>query len=382
VTAELRIPDSIKPADGRFGSGPSKVRPEALAALAATGSSYMGTSHRQAGVRSQVRRLRRGLTDFFALPDGYEVVLGLGGTHAFWDSATFGLIRAKAQLAAFGEFGTKFAEAVSAAPFLQAPTIRSAAPGSAAELVFEDGVDAYATTHNETSTGVAVPVRRIGSADSALMLHDATSAAASLDVDVRETDAYYFSLQKGLGSEGGLWIALLSPAAIERAFAIRSDGRYVPPFLDLVSAIENSRLDQTLNTPALATIFLAAEQVDWLNAHGGLSWATKRTAESAAILYGWAERSSFATPFVTDPAVRSHAVGTIDLDASVSADEVAAVLRANGIVDTESYRKLGRNQLRIALFPAIEPADIEALTLCIDWIAANLETVANTRTRR
>ena len=375
MTAQLTIPDSIKPADGRFGCGPSKVRPEALDALAATGSSYLGTSHRQAGVRSEVRRLRRGLAEFFALPGRLR-----SGPRPGWHPRLLGLRHLRADPGArpnwppFGEFGAKFAEAVSAAPFLQAPTIRSAAPGcSAAELVFEAGVDAYATTHNETSTGVAVPVRRIGSADSALMLHDATSAAASLDVDVRETDAYYFSLQKGLGSEGGLWIALLSPAAIERAYAIQADGRYIPPFLDLVSAIENSRLDQTLNTPALATIFLAAEQVDWLNAHGGLSWATKRTAESAAILYGWAERSSFATPFVTDPAVRSHAVGTIDLDASISADEVAAALRANGIVDTESYRKLGRNQLRIAMFPAIEPADIEALTLCIDWIAGNLE---------
>jgi phosphoserine aminotransferase len=373
VTAHLQIPDSIKPADGRFGSGPSKVRPAALEALAATGTSYLGTSHRQAGVRSEVNRLRRGISEFFAVPDGYEVVLGLGGTHAFWDSATFGLIRSKAQLAAFGEFGAKFAEAVGAAPFLEPPSVRSAAPGTAADLVAEDGIDVYATTHNETSTGVSVPVRRIGSSPAALMLHDATSAAASLDVDVRETDAYYFSLQKGLGSEGGLWIAVLSPAAIARAYEIKAGGRYIPPFLDLVSAIENSRLDQTLNTPALATIFLAAEQTDWLNANGGLAWATKRTAESAAILYGWADRSAYATPFVSDPDRRSHAVATIDFDASISADQVAATLRANGIVDTESYRKLGRNQLRIALFPAIEPADVEALTLCIDYIAENLE---------
>ncbi len=370
----IRIPDSIKPADGRFGSGPSKVRPEALAALAATGASYLGTSHRQGPVKDQVGALRRGLADLFSLPDGYEVVLGLGGTHAFWDVATFGLINDRAQLASFGEFGAKFAKAVAAAPFLADPIVITAPAGSAAELSGAGGVDAYATTHNETSTGVAVPVRRVGAGTGALMLHDATSAAAGLDVDIRQTDAYYFSPQKGFASDGGLWIALLSAAAIERAYQIRGSGRYIPAFLDLTSAIENSRQNQTLNTPALATVFLARAQTDWLNEHGGLAWATKRCAESASILYGWAERSDVATPFVAEPAHRSNVVGTIDFDASINADQIAAALRANGIVDTEPYRKLGRNQLRIAMFPSIDPGDVEALTLCIDYVIEQLRT--------
>jgi phosphoserine aminotransferase len=369
----IRIPEALRPADGRFGSGPSKVRPEAVDALRAVASSYLGTSHRQAGVRDQVARLRRGLAALFALPEGYEVVLGNGGSTAFWEVATFGLIRDRAQLASFGEFGAKLVASVRAAPFLGDPTVVTAEPGSAPTLAAESGVDAYATPHNETSTGVAVPVRRVAGADpGALMLHDATSAAGGLAVRVSESDVYYFAPQKGLASDGGLWIALMSPAAIARAYEIRRAGRYVPAFLDLVTAVENSRLEQTYNTPALATVFLAAEQVEWILAHGGLDWSAKRTAESAAILYGWAERSEVATPFVTDPALRSTVVATVDFDSSVPAATIAKVLRANGIVDTEPYRKLGRNQLRIALYPAIDPGDVEALTACLDYVIGEL----------
>jgi phosphoserine aminotransferase len=368
----IRIPDGIKPADGRFGSGPSKVRPAALDALRAAAPGYLGTSHRQRPVRDQVARLRRGIATLFEPPDGFEVVLGNGGTTGFWDAAAFGLIRHRAQCASFGEFGGKFA-AVAAAPFLGEPTVRTAEPGSAPGLVAEPGVDTYATPHNETSTGVAVPVARVAGADpGALMLHDATSAAAGLPVDLRESDVYYFAPQKGLGSDGGLWIALLSPAALARAYEIKESGRYVPASLDLVTAIENSRLEQTYNTPALATVFLAAEQVDWINAQGGLDWSCKRTAESAGILYGWAERCPVAHPFVTDPELRSNVVATIDFDPAVDAATIAATLRANGILDTEPYRKLGRNQLRIALFPAIEPADVAALTACLDHVIDRL----------
>ncbi|HEY8451416.1 MAG: phosphoserine transaminase [Micromonosporaceae bacterium] len=369
----IRIPDDLRPADGRFGSGPSKIRPEAVDALRAVASSYLGTSHRQRPVRDQVARLRRGIAELFNLPDGYEVVLGNGGTTAFWEVAAFGLVRQRAQCASFGEFGAKFAKVLQTAPFLSQPSLRSAEPGQAASLVAEEGVDAYATPHNETSTGVAVPVRRVpGAEPGALMLHDATSAAGGLAVDVRETDVYYFAPQKALASDGGLWLALLSPAAQARAYEIRRSGRYVPAFLDLVTAIENSRLEQTYNTPALATIFLAAEQVEWMLAQGGLAWATKRTAESAQILYGWAERSPVARPFVSDPALRSNVVATIDFSQEVDAAQLAAVLRANGIVDTEPYRKLGRNQLRIALYPAVDPADVSALTACIDYVVSRL----------
>ncbi len=369
----IRIPDEIKPADGRFGCGPSKVRPAAVSALADVATTYLGTSHRQKTVRDQVARLRRGIAEFFSLPDGYEVVLGNGGTTAFWEVATFGLVRDRAQFASFGEFGAKFAKAVSSAPFLGTPTIRKADPGSAPELVAEAGVDVYATPHNETSTGVAVPVRRVAGADEgALLLVDATSGAGGLEVDLRECDVYYFAPQKCFGSDGGIWLALMSPAALERAAEIKASGRYIPAFLDLVTAIDNSRLEQTYNTPALATIFLAAEQTDWMNAQGGLAWAAKRTAENAAIVYGWAERSSVATPFVTDPALRSNVVATIDFTDGVDATAIAKALRANGIVDTEPYRKLGRNQLRIALFPAVEPADVEALTTCIDYVVERL----------
>lgn len=369
---EIRIPEEIRPADGRFGSGPSKVRPEAVDALRQVATTYLGTSHRQRPVRDQMARLRRGIANLFDLPDGYEVVLGVGGTTAFWEVAAFGLVRDRAQCASFGEFGAKFAKAVTT-PFLRQPTVLSAEPGGAPTLAAEPGIDTYATPHNETSTGVAVPVRRVNGADpGALMLHDATSAAGGLPVDVRESDAYYFAPQKNLAADGGLWIALLSPAAIERAYEIKSSGRYIPAFLDLVTAIENSRKDQTYNTQPLATVFLAAEQVDWLLAQGGLAWATKRTAESAAILYGWAERSEVARPFVSDPALRSQVVATIDFADEVDAARLAAILRANGILDTEPYRKLGRNQLRIALYAAIDPADVEALTACLDYVLARL----------
>jgi phosphoserine aminotransferase len=371
--ADILIPDQLKPADGRFGCGPSKVRPEAVEALVAVSTSYLGTSHRQQTVRNQVARLRRGLAELFALPEGYEVVLGNGGTTAFWEVATFSLIRDKAQFASFGEFGAKFAKAVKDAPFLAEPTVFKAEPGSAPALRAEAGVDAYCTPHNETSTGVAVPVRRVaGAGEGALMLHDATSGAGGLEVDLNETDVYYFAPQKCLGSDGGLFIALMSPAALARATGIKESGRYIPAFLDLVTAVENSRLEQTYNTPALATIFLAAEQVDWMLSNGGLPWAAKRSAESAAILYGWAERSEAATPFVLDPGLRSNVVGTIDFADTVDAAQISKVLRANGIVDTEPYRKLGRNQLRVAMFPTIEPSDIEALTRCVDYVVERL----------
>jgi phosphoserine aminotransferase len=369
----IRIPDHLKPADGRFGCGPSKVRPAAVDALAAVATSYLGTSHRQQTVRDQVARLRRAIGEFFGLPAGYEVVLGNGGTTAFWEVAAFGLIRERAQFASFGEFGAKFAKAVADAPFLGRPTVRTAAPGSAPDLVAEAGIDAYCTPHNETSTGVAVPVvRPAGTAADALTLIDATSAAGGLEVDVREADVYYFAPQKCFASDGGLWLALMSPAALARATGIKESGRYIPAFLDLVTAIDNARLEQTYNTPALATIFLAAEQTEWMLGQGGLAWAAKRTAESASIVYGWAERSPLAAPFVADPALRSNVVATIDFADGVDAAAVSKVLRANGIVDTEPYRKLGRNQLRVALFPSIEPSDVEALTASIDYVLSRI----------
>jgi phosphoserine aminotransferase len=370
VVAQIQIPDDLKPVDGRFGSGPSKVRPEAVEALSALSRNLLGTSHRQKPVKNQVARLRRGVAELFRAPAGYEVLLGNGGTTAFWDAATFGLVRDRAQFASFGEFGAKFATAAKDAPHLGEPTVRRAEPGNAPALVAEAGVDAYATPHNETSTGVAVPVRRVAGADpGALMLHDATSAAGGLEVDLTETDAYYFAPQKCLGSDGGLWLAIVSPAALERIASIK---RWTPAFLDLSIAVEQSRLEQTYNTPAVATVFLAAEQIDWMLAQGGLDWATKRTAESAAILYGWAEHSPVATPFVTDPALRSNVVGTIDFHDGIDAAAIAAVLRANGIVDTEPYRKLGRNQLRVATYPTVEPSDVEALTRAIDYVVERL----------
>ena len=372
VTA-IQIPADLLPADGRFGSGPSKVRPEQISALAAVGRTLMGTSHRQAPVRAVVERVRTGLAELFAAPDGYEVVLGNGGSTAFWDLATFSLIQDRAQLCAFGEFGTTFARAVQDAPFLAEPTVRTGAPGTLVTPEPQDRVDTYAWPQNETSTGVAAPVRRPeGTADKALVLVDATSGAGGLPVDLAETDVYYFAPQKCFASDGGLWLAICSPAAIERAQTIAAGGRWIPNFLSLTTALANSRLQQTLNTPAIATLVMLAEQVDWMLAQGGLAWATARTAESSAHLYGWAEARDWATPFVTDPAARSQVVGTIDLDASIDAAAVCAVLRRNGVVDVEPYRKLGRNQVRVAMFPAVDPADVRALTACIDHVVDRL----------
>lgn len=367
------IPADLRPADGRFGSGPSKVRPEQVSALTAVATTYLGTSHRQKTVKSQVGRLRAGLRELFGLPDGHEVVLGNGGSTAFWDAATFGLVRSKSQHLSFGEFGSKFAAAAKAAPFLADPTVVTSDPGDAPQFVAEAGVDVYASPHNETSTGVAVPVRRVAGADEgALMVWDATSGAGGLPMDPAESDVYYFAPQKSFGSDGGLWVALMSPAAVERVAEISASGRWIPAFLDLQTAVDNSRLDQTYNTPALATIFLMAEQVDWFNAQGGLDWCVQRTAESSSALYTWAEKSDYATPYVADPAKRSQVIGTIDLDDAIDATAVAKALRANGIVDTEPYRKLGRNQLRVAMFPAVDPADVQALTECIDFVVAQL----------
>lgn len=370
----LVIPAEFKPADGRFGAGPSKVRPEQLAALTALGESVMGTSHRQKAVKSQVGRLRAGVKDLFQLPAGYEVVLGNGGSTAFWEVAVFGLLRDKGQFLTFGEFGSKFAKAAKDAPFVGEPQVIKGEPGSAPVFTPTEGIDFYATPHNETSTGVAVELRRpVGIDDDALFVVDATSGAGGLPVDISEVDVYYFAPQKSFGSDGGLWIAIMSPRALERATEIKSTGRYIPAFLDLVTAIENSVLDQTYNTPALATIIMMAEQLDWFNANGGLDWCVARTHQSASALYSWAESATYAEPFVTDPALRSQVIGTIDFDDSIDATVIAKVLRANGIVDTEPYRKLGRNQLRIAMFPAVDPADIVKLTQAIDWIVNQIK---------
>ena len=372
MSADIEIPDNLKPRDGRFGCGPSKIRPEALAALAASGSSILGTSHRQKAVKNVVHQVREGLNSLFSLPAGYEVVLGNGGSTAFWDIATFGLIENKSQHLVFGEFSSKFASAAKEAPFLGEPTVIKAEPGSHPQALAEAGIDVYALTHNETSTGVAMPIKRPAGIDGALVLVDATSAAGGLEVDAKEFDTYYFAPQKSFASDGGLWLALMSPAAITRADKIKASGRWVPAFFDLGIAIENSRLDQTYNTPALMTLMLLADQIEWMNSNGGLKFAAGRSAESAAKLYSWAEKTSYTTPFVTDPAMRSKVVGTINFDESIDAMAVAAALRANGIVDTEPYRKLGKNQLRVGMFPAIDPSDIDALTASIDFVVAAL----------
>jgi phosphoserine aminotransferase len=365
------IPDNLKPKDGRFGSGPTKVRAEQVAALST--AAELGTSHRQPPVKDLVRRIRSGLAEMFGLPNEYVVSLGNGGTTAFWEAAIFGLIQERSQHLSFGEFSGRFATLAGRAPWLKEPSVIKAAPGAHPLPVAEAGVDAYALTHNETSTGVRMPVRRpAGADDGALVLVDATSAAGALPVDPAEFDAYYFAPQKVFGADGGLWLALLSPAALARIDEIAASGRYIPEFLSLKVAVENSVKDQTLNTPAVATLVLLATQLDWLLAEGGIAWAQKRTRRSAEILYSWAERSQFATPFVADAAMRSTVVGTIDLAEVVSADAIARVLRENGIVDTESYRKLGRNQLRIGLFPAIDPDDVAALTACVDYVAERL----------
>ena len=367
------IPDNLKPRDGRFGCGPSKIRPEALAALTAPGSEYiLGTSHRQKPVKNVVKSVREGLTSLFSLPEGYEVILGNGGSTAFWDIATIGLIENRSQHLVFGEFSSKFAACAKDAPFLGEPTVIKSEPGTHPAASAEAGIDVYALTHNETSTGVAMNIKRPAGTNGALVLVDATSAAGGLEVDAKEFDTYYFAPQKSFASDGGLWFALMSPAAIARAEKIKASGRWIPAFFDLVTAIENSRLDQTYNTPALVTLMLLDEQLKWMNANGGLKFAAGRSADSASRLYGWAEKTSYTTPFVTDPAQRSKVVGTINFDDAIDATKVAAALRANGIVDTEPYRKLGKNQLRIGMFPAIDPADIDALTASIDYVVANL----------
>ena len=366
------IPADIKPKDGRFGCGPSKIRPEALAALSASGNTILGTSHRQKPVKNVVKRVREGLTSLFNLPEGYEVILGNGGSTAFWDIATSGLIESRSQHLVFGEFSSKFAASSKEAPFLGEPTIIKTEPGSHPVAVSEAGIDVYALTHNETSTGVSMPIIRPAGTDGALVLVDATSAAGGLMVDAKEFDTYYFAPQKSFASDGGLWIAIMSPAAIARAAKIKASGRWIPAFFDLEIAIENSRLDQTYNTPALVTLMLLAEQIEWMNSNGGLSFAAGRSEKSSNILYSWAEKTSFTTPFVTDPAMRSKVVGTINFDDAIDATKISAALRENGIVDTEPYRKLGKNQLRVGMFPAVDPSDVEALTKCIDYVVAAL----------
>ncbi|HEY0316690.1 MAG TPA: phosphoserine transaminase [Solirubrobacterales bacterium] len=377
TTDTAQIPADLKPADGRFGCGPSKVRPEALARVAEQ-AGLMGTSHRQAPVRDLVKGIRGGLSDLFSLPDGYEIALGNGGTTAFWEAATAWLVRSRSLHLTYGEFSQKFAKATAAAPFLADPILVEAEPGDAPEPTSDPDADAIAWAHNETSTGVMVDVRRPAGAGDALVLIDATSGAGGLPVDVSQADAYYFAPQKAFGSDGGLWLAALSPAAIARIEQLDgADDRWQPAFLSLQTALDNSRKEQTYNTPALATLLLLADQVEWMLANGGLEWCVERTTDSSGRLYGWAERSEFATPFVADAAKRSLVVGTIDFADSIDAAALAAALRANGIVDVEPYRKLGRNQLRVGMFPSVEPADVEALTACVDWVIENVDGVAS-----
>ncbi len=369
---ELTIPTHMLPADGRFGCGPSKVRPEQLTYLAGAGAALLGTSHRQAPVKDLVGRVRSGLADLFRVPEGYEVVLGNGGSTAFWDAAAFGLIQQRSQNLVFGEFGGKFA-AAAAAPWLEAPDVRSAEPGSRSEVSPGFGLDVFAWPHNETSTGVMAPVERVDGDVGALTVIDATSAAGGIAFDASQADVYYFAPQKNFASDGGLWFALFSPAAIERVETIAATDRYIPEFLSLKNVVDNSRLNQTLNTPALSTLLLMESQIDWINGNGGLAWADARTRESSTVLYDWADHVDYTTPFVANPDHRSQVVVTIDFDEHVDASAVAAILRANGIVDTEPYRKLGRNQLRVATFTAIEPDDVRALVACIDYVVGRLE---------
>jgi phosphoserine aminotransferase len=368
TSTELEIPQDLRPADGRFGCGPSKVRPEQLAHLAGEYAGLMGTSHRQKPVKELVGRVRAGLAQLLGAPDGYEIALGNGGTTAFWDAAAFGLVRERALHLTYGEFSRKFSDVTRRAPFLGDPVVVEAAAGDAPAPPADASADAIAWAHNETSTGVMVPIVRPQGAGDALVLVDATSGAGGLPLDATQADAYYFAPQKSFASDGGLWLALLSPAAITRIEEIAATDRWIPDFLSLAIALTNSRANQTLNTPAIATLVLLAEQLDWMRGQGGLDWCVGRTTASSQHLYGWAEASPYATPFVADPAKRSLVVGTIDLDDAVDGARVAATLRANGIVDVEPYRKLGRNQLRVAMFPAIEPADVQALTACVDWV--------------
>jgi phosphoserine aminotransferase len=364
----LIIPQSLRPSDGRFGCGPSKIRDVQLARLASDGAAVLGTSHRQAPVKSLVARVRGGLRELFALPEGYEVVLGNGGASAFWDAAAFGIVEQRALHLTYGEFSSKFASVTAGAPFLEQPIVVDAPAGSAPAPTSSPDADVIAWAHNETSTGVMVGVQRPADSEHALVVIDATSGAGGLPLDASQADVYYFAPQKSFGSDGGLWLALMSPAALERVARIEESDRWIPPFLSLTVALENSVKDQTNNTPAVATLFMLADQIEWMLAGGGLDWCVSRTGKSAAYLYGWAEAHSHATPFVSDPALRSFVVGTIDFDEAVDAAALAATLRANGIVDVEPYRKLGRNQLRVGMFPSIEPDDVRALTACIDYV--------------
>lgn len=381
MTVTVNIPESLKPEDGRFGSGPSKIRPEQIAAIDVGATTLMGTSHRQSPVKQVVGSIREGLAEFFHLPDGYEVALGNGGASAFWEIACASLITRQAAFGSYGSFSAKFAASAANAPFLERPIIFEGEPGTYRLPELTEGVDTYCWAHNETSTGVAAPIRRVpGSREAgALTVIDGTSAAGALPLDITQTDVYYFSPQKAFGSDGGLWVAVLSPEAIERAAGVESSAhlegarRWVPPFLSLTTALNNSRKDQTLNTPAVATLIMMANQIEWLNNNGGLDWAAARCAKSASILYSWAERSQYAQPFVTDPDARSHSVVTIDLDERVQASQVLAILRENGIVDAAGYRKLGRNQLRVGVFPSVEPSDVIAFTKCVDYVVEHLQ---------
>lgn len=367
----IKIPAELLPRDGRFGSGPSKVRRAQLEALLADGESYMGTSHRQATVRNKVGEVRDGLKSLFTLPDGYEVLLGNGGTTCFWDAATFHLVQEQSQHLSFGEFSSKFAQCVADAPHLKDPQIIKSEVGTHPTAVADDAVDLYALTHNETSTGVMMPIQRPEGA-TGLVAVDATSGAGGLMVDASQFDCYYFAPQKSFASDGGLWIAICSPAAVARIETIAASGRWTPAFFDLKIALDNSRLNQTYNTPALATIHLLASQIKWMNDNGGLEFSAGRSRQSAEILYSWAEASDFATPFVENPAQRSNVVGTIDFSDDIDAAVIAKVLRANGVVDTEPYRKLGRNQLRIAMFPSVDPEDVSSLCASINYVVGNL----------
>jgi phosphoserine aminotransferase len=364
----LIIPESLRPGDGRFGCGPSKIRPAQLERLARDGAAVLGTSHRQAPVKSLVARVRAGLRELFALPEGYEVVLGNGGASAFWDAAAFGIVERRALHLTYGEFSSKFASVTAGAPFLEDSIIVEAAAGSAPALTSSPDADVIAWAHNETSTGVMLGVQRPTDSEHALVVIDATSGAGGLPLDASQADVYYFAPQKSFGSDGGLWLALMSPAALERVARIEESDRWIPPFLSLTVALDNSIKDQTNNTPAVATLFMLADQIEWMLAGGGLDWCVSRTGKSAAYLYGWAEACSHATPYVTDAELRSFVVGTIDFDDAVDAAALAATLRANGIVDVEPYRKLGRNQLRVGMFPSIEPDDVRALTACVDYV--------------
>lgn len=378
--ATITIPPSMLPQDGRFGSGPSKIRPEQVQALDAGATTVLGTSHRQSTIKQIVGSIRAGLAEFLRIPDDYEIVLGNGGATAFWDMACASLITRRAAFGVYGSFSAKFADSAASAPFLEDPVVYRCEPGDCRLPEYTEYVDAYCWAHNETSTGVAAPVHRIAGSleQGALTIVDATSAAGALPVDISQTDAYYFSPQKAFGSDGGLWIAALSPAAIDRAYGIAQSTslegvlRWIPPFLSLKSAIENSRKDQTLNTPAIATLIMLNEQLQWLNNNGGMAWATARCAKNASLLYQWAEQSDYAHPFVADPALRSNSVVTIDLDDCINAKQVTAALRENGILDTSGYRKLGRNQLRVGVFPSVEPADVAALTNCVDYVVGQL----------